>query len=182
MKHVFIVLFILVLVSCSSVKTSYDYDKTADFSKYKTFALTGHSQEMPEVQSLDRDRVLAAIETEMGKRGFTKSTTSPDVIVDAFIRTEEEISATATTPGAYGRWGYGYGYGWGGGTTYIDYNQYTKGTLFINVIDSGTEKIVWQGRGTKTLNEDVSPERKEINISNAVAAIFMKYPKTSHKK
>lgn len=179
MKYLIAVLSVFVLAGCASVTTSYDYDKTADFTKYKTYAFTEHTKEMPEVQQLNRDRVLAAIETEMSKRGFTKSDT-PDALIDAFVKTEEEMTATATTPTAYGRWGYGYG--WGGGTTYIDYNTYTKGTLFINLIDKETEKIVWQGRGTKTLNENVSPERKETNINNAVAAIYERYPKTTTKK
>jgi len=179
MKHVFAALFFLVLAACSSVTTSFDYDKSADFTKYKTYAYTEHAQQMPGVQQLNRDRLLAAIDTEMAKRGFTKSD-SPDALVDAFVKTEEEMSATATNTGAYGRWGYGYGMS--GGTTYIDYNKYTKGTLFVSLVDSGTEKVVWQGRGTKTLNENVSPERKETNINNAVAAIFLKYPKTAAKK
>ena len=174
MRHLVIAAFILVIASCASVTTSYDYDKTADFSKYKTYAYTEHALEMPEVQQLDRGRILAAIDAEMAKRGYTKSD-SPDVFVEAFVKTEEEISATATSTGGYGM--YGYGYGWGGGSTYIDYNKYTKGTLFINVIDKAAEKIVWQGRGTKTLNETASPERKEANIKSAIASIYYNYPK-----
>ncbi|MEJ1238411.1 DUF4136 domain-containing protein [Chryseolinea sp. T2] len=85
------------------------------------------------------------------------------------------MSATATNTGGYGRWGYGYG--WGGGTTYVDYNKYTKGTLFISLVDRGTEKIAWQGRCTKTLDENVKPELKEENIKSAITAIFAKYSK-----
>lgn len=165
---------IVVLAGCSSLTTSFDYNKSADFSKLKTYSFSEHAQSLPEIQQLDRDRILEAIDAEMAKRGFTKSDT-PDALVDVFVKTEEEISATATNTGGYGRWGYGYG--WGGGTTHIDYNKYTKGTLFINVIDMSVEEIVWQGRGTKTLNENASPERKEANIKSAVEAIFLKYPK-----
>ena len=178
MKHLFTVMSILLLAGCSSVTTSFDYDKSADFTKYKTYAFTEHATKMPGIQELDRDRILAAIDTEMAKRGFTKSD-EPDALVDAFVKTEEELSATATTPGSYGRWGYGYG--WGSNTTHIDYNKYIKGTLFVGVIDKGTDKIVWQGRGSKTLNEKVSPARKEANINSAVAAIFLKYPKSAGK-
>lgn len=179
MKTFYCLLFLLAVVACSSVTTSFDYDKTADFSKYKTYTLTEHAAKLPEIQQLDRDRILAAVEAELAKRGFTKSET-PDALVDVFVKTEEEMTATATNTGGYGRWGYGYGWG-GGGTTYIDYNTFTKGTLFINVIDKTVEKIVWQGRGTKTLDEHVSPERKEANIKSAVAAIFAKYPKAAAK-
>jgi hypothetical protein len=179
MKIFYYALFLFAVVACSSVTTSFDYDKSVDFSKYKTYAFTEHTQKLPEINSLDRDRILAAIDAEMTKRGYTKSDSSPDVLTDVFIKTEEEMTATATNTGAYGRWGYGYGFG--GGTTYVDYNKYTKGTLFISLIDRSTEKIAWQGRGTKTLNENVKPEKKEANIKSAISAIFMKYPKTGGK-
>ena len=179
MKIVYYALFLFAVVACSSVTTSFDYDKTADFSKYKTYAYNEHTQKLPEINSLDRDRILAAIDSEMAKRGYTKADSSPDVLVDVFIKTEEEMSATATNTGGYGRWGYGYG--WGGGTTHVDYNKYTKGTLFISLVDRSTEKIAWQGRGSKTLNENVKPERKEANIKSAITAIFAKYPKPAAK-
>jgi hypothetical protein len=179
MKTLFYSLLIFAVVACSSVTTSFDYDKSVDFSKYKTYAYTEHTQKFPEISTLDRDRVLGAIDTEMTKRGYTKSDASPDVLVDVFVKTEEEMTATATNTGGYGRWGGGYG--WGGGTTYVDYNKYTKGTLFISLVDKSTEKIAWQGRGTKTLSENVSPSKKEANIKSAISAIFMKYPKTGAK-
>lgn len=179
MKKFYYGLLVFAVAACASVSTSFDYDKTADFSKYKTYSFTEHAQQLPEINQLDRDRILAAIDTEMVKRGYTKSDSSPDVLVDVFLKTEEEISATATNTGGYGRWGYGYG--WGGGTTHVDYNKYTKGTLFISLVDRATEKIAWQGRGSKTLNENVKPEKKEANIKSAINAIFLKYPKTAAK-
>lgn len=179
MKTICYSLLIFAIAACSSVTTSFDYDKSADFSKFGTYTFTEHTAKLPEINQLDRDRILAAIDSEMSKRGYTKSDASPDVLVDVFLKTEEEISATATNTGGYGRWGYGYG--WGGGTTHVDYNKYTKGTLFVSLIDSSTEKIAWQGRGSKTLNENVKPEKKEENIKSAIAAIFMKYPKAAAK-
>lgn len=176
MKLFYYSLFLFAVVACSSVTTSFDYDKSADFSKYKTYSYTDHTQKLPEINSLDRDRIIAAVDAEMSKRGYTKTDSNPDALVDIFLKTEEEMTATATNTGGYGRWGYGYG--WGGGTTHVDYNKYTKGTIFISLIDRATEKIAWQGRGTKTLNENVKPEKKEANIKSAIALVFANYPKT----
>ena len=94
-------------------------------------------------------------------------------MVDLIVKAQERTQATATnTGGYYGR------YGWGGGmdTTTINYDQYVDGTLFVNFIDKSTEKMVWQGRATKTLDESASPEKKETNIKNAVKMIFAKFP------
>jgi hypothetical protein len=173
MKTPIYVFLFLLAVSCSSIQTSYDYDKTADFTKYKSYAFTEHATNLQGLQELDRNRILAAVEAEMTKLGFEKSE-SPDVLVDINVKTEEQMSATATTSGTGYR---GYGYGGGFTTTNVNYNKYTDGTLFVDLVDKGSEKIVWQGRGTKTLNEKATPERKETNIKAAVAKIFTHYPK-----
>jgi len=162
---------LLVFAACSSIDVSYDYDKEANFTSYKTYGYTPEALALG-IGDLNRDRLLKAIDAEMTARGFTKSD-SPDALVDLIVKAQERTQATATnTGGYYGR------YGWGGGmsTTTINYDQYVDGTLFVNFIDKSTEKMVWQGRATKTLDESASPEKKETNIKNAVKMIFAKFP------
>ena len=162
---------ILVIPSCSSISVSYDYDKTANFGAFKTYAYTPEAMSLA-VGDLNRDRIIAAVDAEMAARGFTKSE-SPDALIDLIIQAKERVQATATnTGGYYGRYGYGGGFS----TTHIDYNQYVDGTLFINFIDKSSEKMIWQGRGTKTLDENASPQKKETNIKNAVKMIYAKFP------
>lgn len=173
-------ILVLLVTACASVSTSYDLDKTADFKKGLTYKWDNHVQELA-IDQLNKDRIISAIENEMALRGYTKSDNA-DFLVDFHVKLEQEQSATATTmgPGGYGRWGYG----WGGGfsTTTIDVNKYTNGTLFINLIDNASEKIVWQGRGEKTLDEKMTPEKRDAQINSAVAAIFKNYPVQSPTK
>lgn len=175
MKNYLIIGLMLMMGACSSVKISYDYDKQADFAKYKTYSFSEEALKLP-VDDLNRDRVLRAVENELAAKGFTKSE-SPDVFVDIHVKAEKRTEATATTTGPggygyYGRWGYGGGYS----TTQVSYNDYIDGTMFISMIDKSTEKIVWQGRGTKTIDEDASPSKREQNINYAVKQIFTNYP------
>lgn len=167
--------FLILLFACASLSVSYDYDKNADFAKYQTYAFDEQVDQL-KVNQLDKNRVITAIENEMNARGYKKSS-SPDLLVGIHTRVEQEQSATATTTGA-GMYGGPWRYGFGGGftTTNVDINKYDVGTLFINVIDGGSKEIIWQGRGTKTLAENVSPEKKEERINAAVASIFKKYP------
>ena len=184
-----IVLFVMVwmlLAACGpSIKVTYDYDGQADFAKYKTYAFSEDALKLP-VNDLNRDRVLKAVETEMAAKGFTKSD-NPDVWIDLHIKAEKKTEATATTTGTgmYGGGYYGgpwrYGYGGGFSTTQINYNDYIEGTLFVNMVDKSTEKIVWQGRGTKTLDEDATTEKREANIKTGVNKIFTKYPPAKKK-
>lgn len=163
------------LAACSSLKVSYDYDKQADFTKYKTYAFTEEALKLP-VGDLNRDRILKAIETELAAKGMTKSD-SPDALIDIHVKAEEKVDATATTTPTYGGYGYGrYGYGGGFSTTQINYNEYIEGTLFVNMVDAAAQKIVWQGRATKTIDEDATAEKREQNINTAVKQIFTKYP------
>ena len=48
--------------------------------------------------------------------------------------------------------------------------------MVITFVDSGIEKIVWQGIGTKTLLDNVSAEKRAQNINSAVQQILGKYP------
>lgn len=169
--------FVLLLLAagCSSVQTTYDFDSSVDFSKYKTYEFTDDAKNFP-IQELDRQRVLNAIESELAAKGFSKSST-PDVLIDLQVKLEQKQTATATNTGGY--YGGPYRYGWGagyGGTTRIDVQNYVEGTLFINMIDKASEKLVWQGRGTKTLEDHPSPEKKEQKFKYGVKQIFTKYP------
>lgn len=159
---------------CSSITTSYDYDKNAVFTKYKTYAF-GEATAKLGINQLDKDRITAAIDKEMAARGYSKSE-NPDLIVDIHVRLKEGQTATATSTGTgmYRPWGYGYGGGFT--TTHIDVDNYIEGTLFINVADNAEQKLIWQGRGTKTIDESASPSKRETNINKAVTMIFQKYP------
>ena len=164
----------ITVASCSSVKISSDFDRTAGFSTYKTYSYTEEALAIA-VNDLNRNRLFNAIDAELAAKGFTKSASNPDVLIDIKLKGEQKQTATATSTGGYG---YGYRYGWGGGfsTTTINYDTYVDGTLFIDMIDTKKNQLVWQGRGTKTIEPDASEKKREQNINYAVKQIFMKYP------
>lgn len=172
----------MAVASCSSVKVSTDYDKEAAFTSYKTFKFTEHAEKLP-VSELNRSRIMNAVVTELNAKGMQESAT-PDVLVDLNMIVKEEMSATATNTSPYGYgygagyYGHGYGYGYGGGfsTTNIDYNKYLVGTLFIDIIDVKKNQLVWQGRATKTIDEDASGKTRTNNINNGVKKLFVWYP------
>ena len=181
-KLFFLSVIMIIAVSCSTVKVSSDFDKTANFAAYKTFTYTDETLGMP-LDDINKNRILNFVTAEMAAKGFTKSETNPDVWIDINIKTETQQTATATTSGVggYGGYGYGYrygGYGYGGGfsTTTINYDTYTDGTMFIDMIDASKKLLVWQGRGTKTFEENASQKRREENLSYAIKQIFTQYP------
>jgi hypothetical protein len=176
-KVVFLFIIMIAAAACSSVKVSSDFDKAASFASYKTYSFTDEALTLP-LDDLNKNRLISAVEAELAAKGFTKKDGSPDVLININIKAEKKQTATATSTGGYG-YGAGYRYGgWGGygGTTYISYDSYTDGTLFIDMIDASKKQLVWQGRGTKTVDPDASQDKREKNIAYAVKQIFMNYP------
>jgi hypothetical protein len=168
------ILIMIIAASCSTIKVSSDYDKTAGFSAYKTYAFTQEALNI-QLDDLNKNRLINAITTELSAKGFTKAESNPDVLIDVKLKGEQKQTATATSSGGYGG---GYGYRWGRGfsTTQINYDTYIDGTLFIDMIDASKKQLVWQGRGTKTIDQDANQDKREKNINYAVKQIFMKYP------
>ena len=130
-----------VLTSCSSVKVVSDYDTKVDFSTYKTFAFYKKGIDKASVSDLDKKRIMRAIENELNKKGLVKST-NPDILVSIFTKSREKVNVTDNNLG----YGFGWGYNpWFFGSTNLNINQYTEGTLFIDFIDKNKNELVWQG-------------------------------------
>ena len=165
-----LLLFVLVLTSCSSVKVATDYDQSVNFNQYETFAFFKPGIDKAEISDLDKKRILRAIETEMQQKGFTKSD-NPDLLVSIFTKTKENINIYNNN--------YAYGYGWGWhpwywGAGYNTVNSTTEGTLYIDLIDADKKELVWQGMGTAALAREV--DRKQERINEIVEEILEKYP------
>jgi len=168
---VLVILFLFILGSCSSIRVNSDYDKSVDFSQYKTYAFHKRGIERVEISELDKKRILHAIDVELGKKGMTKSE-NPDLLVNIFTKERERIDVDQY----YAGWGYGWGYGWNpylwGGRTYV--STYVEGTLYIDLIDAKKKELVWEGEGVGYLTEN--REKKESQINEFVAKILAQFP------
>ena len=173
-KHFVICVFALFLLSsCTSVRVLSDYDKDTNFSTFKTYAFYKTGIDKAEISDLDKKRILKAIETEMNALGFVKSQT-PDLLVSIFTKEREQVDIYSN---------YYYGRGWGWNPWYwnsFDYgNQIstrTRGSLYIDLIDTKSKELVWQGRGIGTLDNTQNIQKKEERIKEFVSQILKKYP------
>ena len=166
---------LLVPALAMAQKTSYDFDKSADFSKFKTYAL---KEGTPVGQQLIDDRIVAAIDAAMAAKGLTKSAT-PDVAVVyhvAFDKQKDISTFSSGYGGGYGPYGYGWGGGWGGGTTSTQVRDILIGTLVVDMADAKKKQVVWRGMGVKEVDTTAKPEKRDKSINNAVKKIFKNYP------
>src|SRR5690554_953642 len=168
LKSLVFVLFAISLASCSSVRVSADYDKSVDYSQYKTYAFYKDGIDQVKIHDLDKKRILKAVERELQAKGMAASE-NPDVLINIFTEATERVDVN--------QWNYGYGWGWGPfgmGMNHSTVNRTTEGTLYIDLIDGKKKELIWQGVGEGALTKNI--ERKEERINEFVNKILAKYP------
>ena len=158
-------------------KVSYDFNKSANFSAFKTYA---HKEGTKVGQQLIDDRIVAAIDTELAQKGLMKAESNPDLFVVyhmAFDQEKDISSYSSGYAGGYGAYGWGWGGGgWGGGMTTTQVRNILVGTLVIDLADAKQGQLAWRGMGVKEVNTQANPEKRDKSISNAVKKIFKNYP------
>lgn len=172
------VLAVLAVAGCASTPNTFaNADPTVDFTAYKTYGfLDKLSTDKEGYESMESSFLKVALAQQFDRRGMTYSQ-EPDLLINFYIHTQEKIQ-TRSVPvtGAYygfrdpfyDTWG-----GYGGFETRVE--QYTEGTLNIDVIDAARKKLVWEGviAGRVT---DRAIRNLEQTIDGAVAAIMKNYP------
>jgi hypothetical protein len=168
----------LVLVPALAIaqKVTYDFDKGTDFTTFKTYALKDGT---PVGQPLIDERIVAAIDTQMAAKGFKKDETNPDVFVVYHVAFDKQKDISTFSSGYGG--GYGpYGWGWGGGmsstSTSTQVRDILVGTLVVDMADAKGKKVVWRGMGTKEIDTNAKPDKRDKSINKAVEKIFKNYP------
>ncbi len=196
MKKSILALFIIGLMifgGCSSLSVTYDMDKSADFTQFKTFSYYGWADNSDKLLSpFDKERIEKAFGDEFRARGVTFVKEGGDATVALYIHTEQKQQTQATTTGMGGMYGGGYGgyggyygygpgWGWGGGmsTTTVNTYDYTVGTLVCDVFDTKEKKLVWEGRGSGEVDDN--PQTRDSNIPKAVSQIMANYPIAKQK-
>ena len=168
------VLLAACLAACSSGPTvRSNLDPAADFSRYTTYGFIDEpaGSTVP-YESIARRHLKGAIDREMQARGFEPSE-DPELLVNIHVEQKDKMRVTQE-PGGY--YGYRAGmYGWGAGT-YTSVDQYTEGTLNIDVVDRSQKKLLWEGiaigRITQKMYENLEP-----TIDAVVKEVFTRFPK-----
>ena len=187
-----VLITLLFITSCSSVRVATDFDKETEFEDYKTFAFYKTGIDKAEISDLDKRRILRAIETELLAKGYTKSE-NPDMLVSIFTKAQTRVDVYQNNWGwgGFGGWGWG-GFGWGGlgwggfgpgwgwggfggwGMNQPMVSTSNEGTLFIDLIDAEKKELVWQGSGAGNLPDKM--EKKEEKIKEFVNKMLENYP------
>ena len=171
--NISILMLLFVITSCSSIRVAADYDTTADFEQYKTYAFYKKGIDKVDISDIDKRRILRALEAELTAKGMVKSE-NPDLIVSIFAKSTKKVDIYSG--GGYNNFYYGYWSPWYYGPNYgSQVSVHEEGTLFVDFVDNEKKELVWQGIGKGALVID-NAEKKEARIKEFIAKILEKYP------
>ena len=156
-----------------------DYDKAADFGKYRTYGfVTQAGTDSGDFRSLATQMLQNAASREMEARGYTRAE-NPDLVINFKGQLEEKVDIESTPAPYYGPgWGYRgwYGAPYGGyGGSEVTTRRYNVGTLVVDVVDREKRQVVFQGAISDVVTKEMQQNR-EASINRAVEGIFMQYP------
>ena len=155
-------------------KVSYDYDKSADFATFKTYALRDGTKVG---QELIDSRIVSAIEAQLAAKGLTKVEANPDVFVVYHVAFDKQKDiSTYSSGGGYGPYGWGWGGGWAGGTTSTQIRDILVGTMVVDIADAKKGQLAWRGMAVREVNTQANPEKRDKSINEAAKKIFKNYP------
>jgi hypothetical protein len=178
-----LLLFISVFASTSALaeKIHVHYDKSLDFSKFKTYGWAPHGAVAHPMLALD---MVGAIEDQLNARGLHKVEANPDLLIATYGAVDAEVSMTSnnpiynatggippfdpsmTSPGDSLYWDSYYG-----NSTVVVY----PGQLIIDLIDFKTKKLAWRGFAAEAISPN-NPDKLMEEANSTIAKLFKEYP------
>jgi len=161
----FVVLGSLIAQSARAQKITMEFDQTADFGKYKTFAIRDgqlNSRNPALGGELVKKQIESDIQNDLTSKGLTMVASGPaDLNVRYTFGAARKSELEAYPAGWYGM-----------GTRYVRV-PYAEGTLVIDLRDPSTKSLVWRAIAA----EDKSDASKiQGKINDMVKKSIDKYP------
>lgn len=162
---------IMALLACS-VTQAQDVTTNSmpgtDFTKYHTYKwVTIEGASYPN-QILDM-QIKNSIDSQLAAKGLTKTDNDKaDLYVGYQASVDQEKQWNA--------YGTGGGLRWGGGMANATSSTISIGTLVLDMYDPATKQLVWTGRATKTIDPNANQEKRQKNLTKAMAKLLKNFP------
>jgi hypothetical protein len=166
-----VIFLITAFCSCATTQVSQDYDSSANFSTYKTFAWL-ESQKRSGDTRIDNPLIDAGIRAAVDKilisKGYKKIS---DGSADFYVVHDLSLEKTLDLQPVRGYISFG-----AIGVSSRGETEYEEGTLIISVNDAKTKKPVWRGWATCRVNKQPTPDQTTETINKAVEKILVQFP------
>jgi len=190
MKTACLLPLLTAILACSAcgpaIDISNSFDSNADFTALKSYAWASGSR-LNLVEPSDNDAAIeaaiqAAVDRELAAKGYTKTSSgSADFLVgyagasNKSLRSQTvnrhygydpyfaDPAAPASAPGGAGR-----------RDLYLQ--EFSVGSLVIDISNRKSKKLVWRGVAKTTLLKDPTPARSQQRINEAVREMLSGFP------
>jgi hypothetical protein len=169
------------LAGCSTMKVATEYEASAPFDTYKTWAWLsvspGQEQAAAIRNPMVRKMVVEAVEREMAKKGLVKTSpdANPDFYVSVIGAARSRIEVTS------------YGYMYAGPYAYAPYAGYpvvaaapvtemrevADGTLVLDFVDAKSKTLFWRGTASDSVT---TVEAVRSTVDEATRKMLENYP------
>ena len=172
MRHINLTVLVCLGVAAFAQQVHFDYDRSANFSAYKTYQWVNYQEAQVGDQLMDQE-IKRAVDAQLAAKGLRRVESTGDLLVgyQAAISQEKEFNSLGGWGGP-GLWGGP----WGGGNTRVTTSTIEVGKLVIGLFDPATKQLVWRGAASKTLNISKDPDKNYRNLEKAMAKLFRNYP------
>jgi len=204
-KKIFSKIFLMAAIAlsgCGIYNNTYsNYDKSVDFTKYKTYAWLNSQRTTLYYNDVIENNAKSYVDNQFKNRGYAIDTVKPDVLLELVLKSEKKKEVVQTSnPYNYSNYTY-YNYPYNRyyndnlyyGNQYYNYypyynysipysyhsgyttkiRKYTKSTITINLIDRTSNKLVWTGSAE---NDIYDPAYLKEEIHPGVVDILKQYP------
>ena len=147
--------FLLLMVSSAlSQDVWYQFDKTADFSKFKTYKWITLKSEAP-IDKLTDQQITASVDAALAQKGLKKvdSNSTADLLIG--YQTAELIDEQF----AFGT-----------------HRTIETGSLAVDMYVPANQDPIWSGIVSKALDPNANPEKRQKNLNKAIAKLLKNYP------
>ena len=147
----------------------FDYDRSANFSTYKTYQWAGDSPNASRNQLMDQN-IKQAIDEQLAAKGLRRVESGGDLQVSyqAAVQQEKQFD------------GFGTGFRFNG-TGRVTTSTIDVGQIVVNLFDPARQQLVWSGAAEKTLDIKKDPDKNYRNLQKSMAKMFRNYPPRNGK-
>jgi hypothetical protein len=152
----------------------YNFDRDADFSKYKTYKWVDNKNAQ-RLEDLAERQFKTAMDAELAKKGLSRvDSNNADLYLSYQVALQQEKQYTSFDSG----WGYGRGWrSWGGaGMSTGQTSTIHVGAVDVDMYDVAERQLVWEGTASKTIDPKAKPDKQQKNLEKAVAKLLKNYP------
>ena len=166
MKKLAAILLLFLFLSCG-VAVNYDYQKSADFTKYKTYHYFDNMETGLSV--LDSKRFFRELNIALEAKGFSMSN-NPDFLIDIKSSSYQDTQSSSS-------FSFGVGGGAGGVAVGVPIGEgNVSRQIFFEFVDAKTEELVWQAISNEPDLPNNTPEAREAQFKVVIEKVLQGFP------